>query len=69
MAYGFAGRLVVLFVVLFSTGYLADRFMPSWYQGAILIIVASSGLMFATKLLKFKDLYRIIRFDETGEGF
>ncbi|KPL17124.1 MAG: hypothetical protein AMS26_02025 [Bacteroides sp. SM23_62] len=65
--YGFATRLAVYFLVLLLLGYLAGRFMASWYQGAILIIISSIMLMFATKLVKFKDLYRIIRFDESGE--
>jgi O-antigen/teichoic acid export membrane protein len=69
MAYGFAGRLLAFLVMLFITGTLADRFLPRWYEGAMLIVLASIGLMFATKLLKFKDLYRIIRFDEAGKDF
>jgi O-antigen/teichoic acid export membrane protein len=66
--YGFATRLAVYFLVLLLLGYLAGRFMASWYKGAILIILSSIMLMFATKLVKFKELYRIIRFDESGEG-
>jgi hypothetical protein len=35
-------------------------------MGAILMIGSSIILMFATKLLKLKDLYRIIRFDDAA---
>ncbi len=65
--YGFATRLVVFFLILFLLGYLAGRFMASWYQGAVLIILSAVLLMFASGLLRFKDIYRIIRFDEAGE--
>lgn len=62
--YGFAARLSVFFLVLFLFGFLVSRLIPSWYQGAILIIGLSIILLFATGLIKLKDLYRIIRFDE-----
>jgi O-antigen/teichoic acid export membrane protein len=65
--FGFAVRLAVFILLLFLIGYLAGRFMASWYQGAILMIGSSIVLMFATKLLKLRDLYRIIRFDEASE--
>jgi O-antigen/teichoic acid export membrane protein len=65
--YGFVTRLVVFVLVLFLLGYLAGRFMANWYQGAILMILSSLALMFITKLIRFKDLYRIIRFDEVNE--
>jgi O-antigen/teichoic acid export membrane protein len=64
--FGFAGRLAVFLLVLFLVGYLTGRFMAIWYQGAILMIGTSIILMFATKLLKLKDLYRIIRFDDAA---
>ena len=65
--YGFVARLVVFVLVLFLLGYLAGRFMASWYQGAMLMILASLMLMFLTKLLRFKDLNSIIRSDEVNE--
>ena len=62
--FGFASRLAVFILLLLLIGYLAGRFMAPWYQGAILMMGSSVVLMFATKLLKLKDLYRIIRFDD-----
>ena len=67
--YGFVTRLAVFVLGLFLLGYLAGRFMASWYLGAIFIILSSLMLMFITKLLRFKDLYRIIRSDEVNEEF
>ena len=63
----YVSRLVIFVLALFLLGYLAGRFMTSWYQGAILIILSSLALMFLTNLLRFKDLYRIIRSDEVIE--
>ena len=65
--YGFGSRLAVFVLGLFLLGYLTDRFMASWYLGAILMILSSLALMFLTKLLRLKDLYRIIRSDEVNE--
>jgi O-antigen/teichoic acid export membrane protein len=65
--YRYIVRLVVFVLLLFMFGYLAGRFMDSWFQGAILLILSSLVLMFLTKLLKFKDLYRIIRSNEEIE--
>jgi O-antigen/teichoic acid export membrane protein len=65
--FGFVIRLVVFILLLFLLGYLAGRFMSIWYQGVILMILSSLVLMFITKLLRFKDLYRIIRSDEVNE--
>ena len=67
-AYGFAGRLVVFFLLLFLASYLCERFLPGWYQGALTILLATLVLMFTTQLVKLKDLYRMIRFDEVIEG-
>ena len=68
LAYGFAGRLTVFFLLLFLTGYLSDRLIAGWYPGALLIILSAIGLMFITRLAKWKDLYQILRLDESGEG-
>ena len=65
--YGFGSRLAVFVLGLFLLGYLTGRFMASWYLGAILMILSSLALMFLTKLLRLKDLYRIIRSDEVNE--
>jgi O-antigen/teichoic acid export membrane protein len=65
--YEYLTRLAVFLLVLFLLGYLSGRFMSSWYQGAILMLLSSPVLMFLTKLIGFKDLYRIIRFDEGYE--
>ncbi len=65
--YGFITRLAVFVLGLFLFGYLSSRFMASWYQGAILLILFSLILMFATKLLRFKDLYRIILSEEADD--
>jgi len=67
--YGYIVRLVVFVLLLFLFGNLAGRFMDSWFQGAILMILFSLVLMFLTKLLKIKDLYRIIRSNEENEEF
>ena len=62
--YGFLSRLAVFVLGIFLFGYLSSRFMASWYQGAILMVLSSLILMFATKLLRFRDLYRIILSEE-----
>jgi len=62
--YGFLSRLFAFVLILFLIGYLAGRFMSHWYQGVILMILFSIVLMFLTKLLRLKDLYRIIRSEE-----
>jgi O-antigen/teichoic acid export membrane protein len=65
-AYGF--RLAGFLGLLAGIGYLADSFLENWYAGAIAIILSAVVLMFATGMLTFRDLYRIIRFDEISEG-
>jgi O-antigen/teichoic acid export membrane protein len=67
-AYGYGLRLAGFMGALFGIGFLADRFTDRWYIGAIGIILSSVLLMFATRLLTLRDLYRIIRFDEISEG-
>ena len=61
---GYISRLAVFVMSVFGLGYLADKFLAPWYLGAILLILSALALMFFIKLLKFRDLYRIIRFDE-----
>jgi len=65
--YGFVSRLAVFVLGIFLFGYLAGRFMANWYQGAILLILSSLALMFLTRLLRLKDLYKIIQSDEVDE--
>jgi O-antigen/teichoic acid export membrane protein len=65
--YGFIIRLAVFVLGLFLLGYLSSRFMGSWYHGALLMILSSLMLMFITKLLRFRDLYRIILSDEVND--
>jgi hypothetical protein len=60
-------KLAVFVLGLFLIGYMAGWFITSWYLGSILMILSSLMLMFITKLLRLKDLYRIIRFDEVNE--
>jgi O-antigen/teichoic acid export membrane protein len=66
--YAFAGRLAVFFLLLFLTAYLCERLLPGWYPGALTILLASVVLMFTTQLVKLRDLYRMIRFDEVIRG-
>jgi O-antigen/teichoic acid export membrane protein len=65
--YGFLTRLFIFILVFFLFGYLAGRFMDNWYQGAIMMIFSSLVLLFLTKLLRFKDLYRIVRSGEENQ--
>lgn len=62
--YGFLITLVAFVLGVFLIGYLGGRFMDNWYRGAIMMILSSLVLMFLTKLLRFKDLYRIVRSGE-----
>jgi len=62
--YRFISKLFVFIMILFLIAYLSGRFMNSWYLGVVVVILSSLMLMFLTKLLRFKDLYRIIRSGE-----
>jgi O-antigen/teichoic acid export membrane protein len=66
--YSYGIRLAGFILVLFVIGYLTDRYLDSWYLGAIVIILSSLLLMFASGMLTIRDLYRIIRFDELSAG-
>ena len=66
--FGFLGRLAAFVMGLFLIAYLGGRFLPGWYQGAMLMILSAIALMFLTKLLRIKDLYRLIRSDEVNEA-
>ncbi len=65
--YRFTARLVIFILVLFVGGYFLSTYISNWYQGAILLILSSLILMFVVKLLRFRDLYRIIRLDEESK--
>ncbi len=64
--YGLLARLLVFVLIVFGIAFLAEKFLDSWYLGAVLVILSSVAFMFLTKLLVFRDLYRIILYDEAG---
>ena len=67
--YGFLARLVVYVLIVFGTGILSERFLDNWYLGAVILMLSSVAFMFFIRLLRFRDLYRIIRFGEAGGEF
>jgi O-antigen/teichoic acid export membrane protein len=62
----FLARLVIFVMTVFGVGFLFERFLAPWYLGTVFLILSAVAFMFLIKLLGFRDLYRIIRFDEAG---
>jgi O-antigen/teichoic acid export membrane protein len=60
----FVLRLGIYIPMVYLTGWIAQKTVSSWYSGAIMLILAALLLGFLTGLLKVRDLYRMIRFNE-----
>jgi len=65
--YKFIARLALFALILCLVGYITSIYFTQWYLGAFLMILSSLSLMFLFRLVRLKDLYNIIRFDERQE--
>ncbi len=61
---GYLIQLIVFPAGIFGAGYLIDRYLQNWFNGALLLIVFAIILAFSIRLLKIREIYRIIKFRE-----
>lgn len=64
MGAGYLFRLVLFILVLFASGWLLQRYIEYWYAGILMLAGVAVILAFVTRLLKFRDLYLLIRYGE-----
>jgi len=61
---GYLVQLIVFPAGLFTAGYLIDKYLQNWFIGALVLIVFGVILAVSIRLLKIKEIYRIIKLRE-----
>ena len=57
-------RMGIFIPLVFISGWATQNFISSWYSGAVILILSAVLLSFLTGLLKIRDLYKMILFNE-----
>ena len=60
----FLVQLILFPAGIFIAGYLIDQYLRNWYFGAVVLIVFAVLFAFSIRLLKIKEIYRIVKFRE-----
>lgn len=58
---GYVVQLIAFTAGLFLAGYLVNQTLKNWYAGVLILIVFAVLLAFSVRLLKIREIYRIIR--------
>jgi O-antigen/teichoic acid export membrane protein len=62
--WGLISNLISYTVIIFILGWFSRTYLKNWFAGALVLIVLAIVFAFITRLLNFKDIYRIVRFGD-----